>query len=77
MDYQERNQESKGYLNFRNSLDLGMGAFYLIIGIILINMKYFGNMELSTSYAYILGGLMLLYGGFRIYRGIAALRKIK
>jgi len=75
MNYQERNEGSKGYRNFRSSLDLGMGVFYIIIGLILLYVKYFGSMELSTTYAYILGTLMLVYGIFRLYRGIIAFKK--
>ena len=74
MNYEERNEQSGPYRSFRDSLDLGMGLFYIIIGIVIISVKYFGFMELSVVYAYILGSLMLLYGAFRIYRGIKNIR---
>jgi hypothetical protein len=76
MNYEERNEQSGPYRHFRNSLDLGMGLFYIIIGVVIISVKYFGFIELSVVYAYILGGLMVLYGAFRIYRGLQNLRAL-
>lgn len=70
-------ENNKGYRNFRNSLDLGMGVFYVIIGVLILYVKYFGTLELSQGTAYALGGLVVLYGLFRIYRGISNFRKIK
>lgn len=74
MNHEERNEQSGPYRSFRDSLDLGMGFFYIIIGLAILSLKYFGNMELSPAYSYILGSLMLLYGAFRIYRGIRNFR---
>ena len=75
MSYEDRNAENRTYNSFRTSLDLGMGVIYLIIGGIILYVKYFGTMELSSSYAYILGGLMIVYGLFRIYRGFQAMKQ--
>lgn len=74
MNLDERNEQSTGYRHFRTSLDLGMGVFYVIIGMIIMYVKYFGSIELAGAYAYILGGLMVLYGVFRVYRGFKAMR---
>jgi len=74
MNYEERNEQSGPYRHFRTSLDLGMGVFYIVISVAVISMKYFGTIELPTASAYILGGLMALYGLFRIYRGIQGMR---
>ncbi|HXS38481.1 MAG TPA: DUF308 domain-containing protein [Flavipsychrobacter sp.] len=74
MNYEERNQQSRGYRNFRTSLDLGMGILYIIIGALIIYARYFGTMELTTAFAYVLGGLMVVYGIFRIVRGLSGLR---
>jgi hypothetical protein len=61
------------YRNFRTSLDVGMGMLYVGIGILVLYMHYFGEMALSATYTYVFGGLLLAYGGFRIYRGLVAI----
>lgn len=71
------NRQARGYRSFRNSLDIGMGFFYVVIALLILNMKYFGTMQLEGWYPYILGGLMMLYGIFRIYRGFKAIRPVK
>jgi hypothetical protein len=73
MNYEERSEQSGPYRHFRSSLDVGMGIFYIVISITIVSMKYFGFMELSKASAYIFGGLMTLYGLFRIYRGIQSM----
>jgi len=72
MDHEERS--TKIYSHFRNSLHLGMGVVYVVIAAMILTLKYFGTMVLDASFAYILGGLMLLYGIFRIYRGVQGMR---
>lgn len=73
MNIDERMEQSKTYGAFRTSLDIGMGAIYVIIGIIVFSVRYFGVVELSSTQAWILGSAMVLYGGFRIYRGTVAI----
>ena len=72
MSSEERS--GKIYSHFRTSLDLGMGVLYVVIAGMIITLKYFGTMALDANFAYILGGMMLLYGLFRIYRGIMGMR---
>ena len=74
MNYEERNQQSRGYRNFRTSLDFGMGVLYIIVGALIIYARYYGAMELTTAFAYVLGGLMIAYGIFRIFRGWSAMK---
>jgi len=69
MNPEERNERSKGYKNFRGSMHIGMGGVYLVIGSAVIYYKHFGALELSGAMAYSIGAAMLLYGGFRIWRG--------
>jgi uncharacterized membrane protein HdeD (DUF308 family) len=52
-----------------------MGVLYICIGILILYMKHFGTMELPSTFAYVLGGLMVVYGVFRLYNGITALRQ--
>lgn len=73
MNLDERMTESRTYKSFRTSLDMAMGAIYVIVGVVLFNMHYFGTVELSATTAYVLGTVMLLYGAFRLYRGIIVL----
>jgi hypothetical protein len=72
MGHEERS--NRIYSHFRTSLDLGMGVLYLVIAGMILTMKYFGTMALDAKFAYILGGMMLAYGLFRIYRGIQGMR---
>ena len=53
-------------------MDLGMGLIYSAMGIFFVAKKWFGvNIDFPEEpFNYIFGGLCLLYGGFRIYRGI-------
>ena len=59
---------------------LFMGFLYLVIGGIVMYKQYFGSFDLSGGMAYFLGGLFLIYGLFRIWRGgveLAALRRMR
>jgi len=56
-------------------LHLGMGFLYIVIGLMVLYIKYFGSMALSSSIAYFLGSMLLLYGCFRIWRGITMMRQ--
>lgn len=75
MSHEDRS--GKIYSHFRTSLDLGMGVLYLVISGMILTLKYFGSMALGNNLAYALGGLMFLYGLFRIYRGVMGLRNKK
>lgn len=73
MNLDERREQSQTYNSFRTSLDMGMGAIYVVIGVIVLSMRYFGAIELSATTAYVLGTIMILYGAFRIYRGVVVI----
>ncbi len=77
MNLDERMGQSRTYSSFRTSLDIGMGAIYVVIGVVVFTMRYFGAIELSKTTGYVLGGLMVLYGLFRIYRGAAVMLEKK
>jgi len=68
MSYEER--KSNRY--FRTSLDIGMGIFYMVIGGYVLALQSFGNMKIPAFAAYILGGMMIIGGVARFYRGIKA-----
>lgn len=61
----------RAYANRRSIMDIGMGFIYAVMGGFFLLSKQLGvNIEFPTApFNYIFGGLCLLYGGFRIYRG--------
>lgn len=65
-------KKMKAYITRRSIMDIGMGVIYAAIGCILGFSQQLGfNLEFpAPPFSYIFGGLCLLYGGFRIYRGI-------
>ena len=66
MSYEERRSNR----HYRTSLDIGMGIFYVIIGGLVFFFKTFGNMPIPPWIAYILGAMMMIGGGARLYRGL-------
>lgn len=77
MSYDERNESTHGFTRFRSTLHLSMGILYLIFGSAVIYLQKFGNLALPGIMAYAVGGLMLLYGVFRIWRGLRDMRERK
>ena len=63
----ERNRSRRG---FRTTMDIGMGIFYIVIGLVVILYRSFGNLPIPTFIAYILGVMMVIGGAFRFYRGL-------
>ena len=76
MNNEERG-ENKGYRNVRSVLHIGMGGIYLLFGGIIITYRNFGSLDLSDAMAYSIGGLMILYGAFRLYRGLTDMRNMR
>jgi hypothetical protein len=65
-------KKQRAYANRRAIMDLGMGLIYAGVGGFFIVSDILG-MEIEfpgRPFSYIFGALCLLYGGFRIYRGI-------
>jgi hypothetical protein len=62
----------KAYANRRSIMDLGMGFIYSVAGgFFLLSEKFGIQMQFPAKpFSYIFGGLCLVYGIFRIYRGI-------
>ena len=64
-------KKQKAYINRRAIMDLGMGIIYSGMAMVMIFASKVGLEGVFASpFNYIFGGLCLLYGGFRIYRGI-------
>jgi hypothetical protein len=77
MSYDDGSDKSSGYKGIRSSLHIGMGVVYLVLGGIAVVGKYFGKFELDPIKAYVLGGIMILYGAFRLWRGVQDIRMRK
>ncbi|MFT3827033.1 MAG: hypothetical protein QM731_24120 [Chitinophagaceae bacterium] len=69
-EFEEKKQ--KAYVNRRAIMDLGMGIMYAGVGAVLClaDVLRLGLEFPPKPFSYVFGGLCLLYGGFRIYRGI-------
>jgi hypothetical protein len=61
---------SKGYMLRRSIMDYGMGVIIFGIGIFfLIAPKIGVAFQVDDVFRYLFGGLCVLYGLFRVYRG--------
>lgn len=69
MSYDERNEPRHGYNRFRATMHICMGILYAILGSVVIYLQQFGAVALAKPLAYTAGGLMIIYGAFRIWRG--------
>jgi len=77
MENEPRERQRKNYVLMRMIYDIGMGSFILLIGIVVLAGDKFNVPALTNAVSgiepvmrYLFGGLCLLYGGFRLYRGI-------
>jgi hypothetical protein len=68
-DYEDRKQ--RAYVNRRSITDLGMGIIYIGMSLLMVFASKVGlDAVFSAPFNYVFGGICLLYGGFRIYRGV-------
>ena len=77
MSYQEMKERRAS--NFRTGMDIGMGLFYVMVGVVIIYGRGLSTipmpeflMQIPAFIVYILGAMMVVGGGFRFYRGIKA-----
>jgi hypothetical protein len=70
-DFEDKRK--KAYVNRRSFMDLGMGIIYAVLGGFFAFSQFFGiDMEFPPKpFSYIFGGICMVYGGFRIYRGVS------
>ena len=63
---------TKRYITMRSIMDLGMGFFYIAVAAFLLLAEKFGITLAfpAKPFSYIFAAICVLYGGFRIYRGI-------
>jgi hypothetical protein len=71
MSYRDEAREKRAG-QFRTTMDIVMGIFYIAVGLVLLITRGFVGVPLPAVVAYILGAMMTLGGMARFYRGIKA-----
>jgi hypothetical protein len=73
MEERFRDKQQKSYTLMRMTYDLTMGLLILGMAFMLFfadRLKIVQIADLDLTFRYMFGGICLLYGGFRLYRGI-------
>lgn len=68
-----RDKQQKSYTLMRMTYDLTMAVLILGMAVVMFfaeQLKIQQIMEVDNTFRYLFGGVCLLYGGFRLYRGI-------
>lgn len=68
-----RDKQQKSYTLMRMSYDLVMAILILGMAVVMLfpeKLKIEQIMAVDNTFRYLFGGICLLYGGFRLYRGI-------
>jgi hypothetical protein len=68
-----RDRQQKSYTIMRMSYDLVMALLILGMAVVLLfaeKLKIEQIMAVDDTFRYLFGGICVLYGGFRLYRGI-------
>ena len=68
-----RDKEQRSFANLKMIYNISMGVLILAMGGVMffadqLNLEQVANAD--ASFRYLFGGLCLLYGGFRFYRGV-------
>jgi uncharacterized membrane protein HdeD (DUF308 family) len=77
MSIEPNNNYNNSRPSIRTWMHLISGSIYLIMGALVIYLKFFNSIQLSNGAAYAFGCLLLLYGIFRLYRGVVNFRNDK
>ena len=73
MDNDFRSKHEKSYILMRRIYDFSMSFLILGIGVVMFLGAKLGIAQLvdvDPLFRYLFGGICLLYGGFRLYRGV-------
>jgi len=73
MEDRFREKQQKSYTLMRMTYDLTMAILILGMALVLFFAEKFKIqqiMEADLGFRYMFGGICLLYGGFRLYRGV-------
>lgn len=69
-EFQEKQRQQRSRM--RSAIDYTMGTFFFLLGVYFLVYDEFGWPLLGrepSSVDYLIGGMFVLYGGWRIYRG--------
>ncbi len=70
MEKDQQDKRIKWYILRRSITDYGMGVLYIGFSLLLFFPKKVGfNFEWDPLIRYMFGGICVLYGSFRLYRG--------
>lgn len=67
--------KNKPYVSFRASVDIAMGFLYMFISFYCMSLTMIIE-EYGKATVYTLGVLFILYGLFRLYRGLIKLKEL-
>ena len=73
MENGQREKSERSYRIFRSIYDITMAVLILGCGVLMLGAKWFkldAVLNAGAEFRNIFGLLCLLYGGFRLYRGI-------
>lgn len=79
MENSLRDKSRRGYSNFRRLYDVSMALLFLAMGGAMFFLERLGAdlaVVEDTGFRYFFGSVCLLYGGFRLYRGIKHTERI-
>lgn len=64
--------KTKRYIGMKSLMDIGMGIIYIIVGLFILFAKKFNfeNEFVDSVIGKIFAGMVIIYGAWRIYRGI-------
>lgn len=62
---------------FQAGRHIVMGILLIILAGLLVQYRKFGQLELSSTTSYVLAGILVVYGLFRIWRGTRELKERK
>jgi len=68
-----RDKQQKSYTLMRMTYDLAMAVLILGMAVVLLfseRLKIDQISSIDATFRYLFGGISILYGGFRLYRGI-------
>lgn len=75
MENNARDRQQKSYVTMRRTYDITMAILILGLAVVLLFGDYW-HIERITNIdsvlRYLMAGISILYGGFRLYRGIKA-----
>jgi uncharacterized membrane protein len=67
---QDPDERTKRYSMRRSIMDFGMGVLIICLGIFFLIASRLGvSFNIDDLFRYLFGGLCILYGIFRVYRG--------